>query len=102
MNVKRWCHTCKYGDLPLDAPICEECLSPEYQNWFPKTTKTNADRIRAMTDEELAVWLDDISKACYDEGYTKETDEPLMSPYPSTASKWMAWLKQEATNGETE
>ena len=59
--------------------------------------KTNADRIRSMTDEELAKWLDDISKACYYEGYTKETDEPQMSPYPTSPVKWVTWLKQEAS-----
>lgn len=58
---------------------------------------THADRIRAMTDEELAKWLDDISKACYWEGYTKETDEPQMSPYPTSPAKWAKWLKQEAS-----
>ena len=58
--------------------------------------QTNADRIRAMSDRDFAEWLDAISKACYDEGYTKETDEPLMSPYPCTASQWLDWLKQEA------
>lgn len=58
--------------------------------------KTNADRIRAMSEREFAEWLDAVSKAWYDEGYTKETDEPLMSPYPSTASKWLEWLKEDA------
>ena len=58
---------------------------------------TNADRIRAMTGEELALWMDDVCKSAYDEGYTKETGEPLMSPYPSTASEWLDWLKQEAS-----
>ena len=72
---------------------CENCK--DYDKW--QTMKqTNADRIRSMTDEELAVWMDAVSKAWYDEGYTKETDEPLMSPYPSTASTWATWLKQEA------
>lgn len=58
--------------------------------------QTNADRIRGMTDKELAKWLDDISKACYWEGYTKETDKPQMSPYPTSPAKWVTWLKQEA------
>lgn len=56
--------------------------------------RTNADRIRAMTDEELAEWLDNVCKSAYDEGYTKDS-EPLMSPYPSIASEWHTWLKQE-------
>lgn len=81
------------------------CINPMYSNIGTANEKlmgglrktTNADRIRAMTDEELAKWLDDISKACYWEGYTKETDEPQMSPYPTSPVKWVTWLKQEAT-----
>ena len=56
---------------------------------------TNADRIRAMTDEELAEWLDNVCKSAYDEGYTKKTGEPLMPPYPSTASEWSVWLGKD-------
>ena len=67
--------------------------------YVPPLKKTNADRIRSMTDEELAKWLDDISKACYWEGYTKETDEPQMSPYSTSPAKWVKWLKQEASDG---
>ena len=42
--------------------------------------KTNADRIRQMTDEELAEWLD--------------------GELPSKPKEWwMGWLKQEVDNG---
>jgi hypothetical protein len=47
--------------------------------------KTNADRIRAMTDEELAAWL---------------SEHPLVSKYDENNPKhkaWLGWLKQEAT-----
>ena len=41
---------------------------------------TNADRIRQMTDEELAEWLD--------------------GELPSKPKEWwMGWLKQEVDNG---
>ena len=71
------------------------------KEWADSISKpqTNADRIRAMTDEELAEWLDNVCKSAYDEGYTKDS-EPLMSPYPSTASEWFTWLKQEASDGK--
>ena len=42
--------------------------------------KTNADRIRSMTDEELAEW---ISCNCVGDGYG------------NSATEWMEWLKQE-------
>lgn len=81
----------------------ERCFAKRYglfaertcPNFVEPKLQTNADRIRAMTDEELAEWLDDICKSAYDEGYTKETDEPLISPYPSTASEWLDWLREE-------
>ena len=68
------------------------------REWADRISKprTKGDKMRSMTDEELAEWLDDICKSAYDEGYTKGTGEPLMSPYPSTASEWITWMKQEA------
>lgn len=56
--------------------------------------RNHFDWVRSLSEREFAEWLDAVSKAWYDEGYTKETDEPLMSPYPSTASKWLEWLKE--------
>lgn len=41
---------------------------------------TNADRIRAMTDEELAGWMNHL--------------------FPTLAYEWLLdWLKKEADNG---
>ena len=45
--------------------------------------KTNADRIRAMSDEELAGWL---------------ADHPVVSEYDENNPQhkgWLDWLKQE-------
>ena len=68
------------------------CINEQYQQeqWgSPSTTnksesvvkkpQTNADRIRAMTDEELAEWLTYLRPWI--------TTEPEM---------WIKWLKQEA------
>lgn len=66
---------------------------------FGNKPLTMADRIRAMSDDELAELLDDIAELAYSEGYSKETDEPYMSPYPPTESAWKDWLKQECDNG---
>lgn len=43
---------------------------------------TNADRIRGMTDKELAEW---ISCNCAGDGYGNSEDE------------WLDWLKQEVS-----
>ena len=49
---------------------------------------TNADRIRAMTDEELAEFLDGVRIDWYNSHY------PLTE---TGANGWREWLKQEAT-----
>ena len=49
---------------------------------------TNADRIRAMTDEELAKFLDGVRIDWYNSHY------PLTE---TGANGWLEWLKQEAT-----
>ena len=46
------CVKCKHkGEL---SHVCDECLDGEM---FEKKAMTNADRIRSMTDEELAEFL---------------------------------------------
>ena len=54
---------------------------------------TNADRIRAMTDEELAEWFikvqDDVADY-YDGGHAFAPELPTME------NSWLDWLKQEA------
>lgn len=51
--------------------------------------KTNADRIRSMTDEELAIWIAGISEcpACPKGG--KDCDAWTCD------DAWLDWLKQE-------
>ena len=54
--------------------------------------KTNADRIRSMTDEELADWFieiqDDVADY-YDGGHAVAPELPTMK------NSWLDWLKQE-------
>ena len=52
------------------------------------TDMTNADRIRAMTDEELAEWIYQVQDG---DAYQKENYLP-----PLSKSWWLKWLKQEA------
>ena len=47
---------------------------------------TNADRIRAMADEELAEWLTLIM-------WGEERTVPFIN---ATVDKWLDWLKQVA------
>lgn len=51
---------------------------------------TNADRIRTMTDEELAMWINDVTTNALSVlalGSNKQT---------KTIFYWLNWLKQEA------
>lgn len=57
--------------------------------------KTNADRIRAMSDEELAEWITELTD-CAVYPYTRK-DAPCVSIGQTCAASWLDWLKQEAT-----
>ena len=57
---------------------------PPYLDYAkPRQTQTNADRIRAMTDEELAHLL-------------HSAEEHLFSGNLMNHTEWLDWLKQEA------
>lgn len=60
-----------------------------------KKVPTNADRIRSMTDEELAEFCfritDDVASYYGGDGYE--------SKYPVASKGWLDWLKQEAEHG---
>jgi hypothetical protein len=53
---------------------------------------THADRIRAMTDEELAKWLNHMQTDAYNRGML----EDWIFGYPNNYDNWLDWLKQEA------
>ena len=72
-----------------ECPVAHEddfCLN------YVRKPQTNADRIRAITDEELARMLMAIH---WDESDVFDDVEIL----PSNYSDWLDWLKQEATDG---
>ena len=68
----------------VDPATCQ-CVS-----YCPYATppKSNADRIRAMTDEELAEWIYQIQDG---NAYRKENYLP-----PLSRTWWLDWLRQEA------
>ena len=55
-----------------------------------KPPKTNADRIRALSDEELAKWFSQhlVVMTEYDE-------------HPKRTKRWIDWLKQEVKEHST-
>lgn len=86
------------------------CINEHYQReqWgLPSTTnksesvvikpQTNADRIRSMTDEELAAHMvNSVSVALLRFGNIK-LDGNTLSGYIDC---WLDWLKQEVNNGQ--
>lgn len=81
-------------------------MKVEYENlpesWdfylqYRAKSKTNADRIRSMTDEELAKFLDEAEPDCY----MRYEDEEGYSTCKSRNCEecWLIWLKQEETDG---
>jgi hypothetical protein len=56
----------------------------DYERDYEPKPITNADRIRAMSDEELSEFLDDVR------------DDWGCSYYPHFVEDWLDWLKQES------
>ena len=65
---------------------------------YKSKVQTNAERIRAMTDEELAEWIAETKiTGCPGELTYKET----MCDVESCVDCWLDWLKQEVNNDST-
>lgn len=66
------CETCKYQNKAEHEEPCKNCSHNSTNNYEPLT---NADRIRSMTDEELAelLCLYDACVTCSHDGRTCNT-----------------------------
>ena len=49
------CQICKYAGNPKDQYPCSDCKG--YSKYEYEKPQTNADRIRAMSDDMLARWI---------------------------------------------
>ena len=75
------CETCAYiGKSENDYP-CNKCTRNASDKWKPMT---NADKIRSMSDEELAEWL------------TKITDDAQLDARTKCNYQWADWLQSKA------
>ena len=87
-NKKTTSKSCVYAEKePLCVPCvgCSEIWYGEENNRFKKTPQTNADRIRAMSDEELAELL-------------YETETQYLPIGLHVENGWPEWLKKEVGN----
>ena len=92
----RRCRRCGwYWQGEIEMPVRVPFKSPEcdmfYSEFDPidEPKQTNADRIRAMTDEELAKKMSGLESFALTCG----------GGWPP--KKWLDWLRQEAEEGET-
>lgn len=76
------CEKCKYrykSDCEYPCERCVHgCVVKEYYE-----PMTNADRIRAMSDEELAEHFSELIKDTYENEYCKDVND------------WLNWLQSE-------
>lgn len=94
------CETCKL------KRVCDELERmgkvPKHEKcrcYAPTKPITNADRIRSMTDEELAEWLERIRVSCANDYCTRNC--PLGEVCYSLAKapkRMIDYLKEEATD----
>lgn len=81
------CKTCKHKGI--NTHICDECAS--YYSMYEKKIVTNADRIRSMTDEELAEFFASKSPCDYYCNYRKKCCSEI-----SCKQGILEWLQSEA------
>lgn len=89
-------HISVVGENSISGYQCDECCGTGQI----EVPMTNADRIRAMTDEELADFMTrrNVTESCLrlaDKGYTP-TEEQKQALYDSLYPVWMQWLQQPA------
>lgn len=79
------------------------CINPQYSNigtvYYGQSVQkriiTNADRIRAMTDEELAKWISTLADCCGNDHCGEYCPLHTLCWSKSDEST-LDWLKQEA------
>ncbi len=83
---------CQHCVFEKNEANCRGCF--EGSHYRPKP-QTNADRIRAMTDEELAETFSEIADCVVCETRIKADCRPHGGKTPCK-TVWMEWLRQEA------
>lgn len=91
------CYSEVYMGNPGGVPHCSQYgLEPDCENCkHPKRTK--ADRVRAMTDEALAEFLEKVGGCgpSFDNAYCNN-----VNGCPEGSNCWLEWLRQEATDAD--
>ena len=89
--MSRSCKECMHHNPDFIDKVCLHCnwseFTEEPSNFKPKPA-TNADRIRSMSDEELAMWINDVT--------TDALSVLTLGSNRQTKSifYWLNWLEQ--------
>ena len=98
---KHYCENCKYAEYGNIGLICMGHKGMPHTSpygWcdsWKSSRQSNADRIRAMTDEELATFMF-TANGCpmWVSEYSCKEDKGC---HGAKGACWLDWLKQEAT-----
>lgn len=92
------CNICKYAGRPIYKSPCSECKG--FSKYEYGKIQTNADRIRAMSDEELTVFVRSIIIAEDCPATECDCDKCFFKEPCFNGSKWhgkeIEWLQQPA------
>lgn len=97
MSEYQGCHKCKYGNnQPTEYP-CLECVhNRAVDNYEPMT---NADRIRNMTDEELAEYIYGVSEGIAECVECEEDCDFCEHEDEVCKNRMLKWLQAEVKEG---
>lgn len=84
------CDACRFKEYGINDYPCSECDATN--NMFKPKAITNADKIRAMTDEELAEFLNTL----FIEGQIEAIHEQYPDSVFNRKDDSLKWLQSEA------
>lgn len=88
------CVVCKHHYTPSDSQPCDNCEYIGDGRYSAYSPCTNADRIRSMTDEELAEFMcHNVSNGTVNCTFCAAAEFCRMGH-----NGWLNWLKQEAAD----
>lgn len=97
------CFSCERKDVSPLCGICGVGLNGEREHYKRKPI-TNADRIRSLSDDEMAEFLDDATNCvcfpCTRDINSLEHFFNCKHESGSCEKEWLEWLKEEAKGGE--
>lgn len=99
MDKKRGCYGCVHADWDADGCTCKldglnVWNAAKGCKYRKEKAVTNGDKIRAMSDEELAEWLDSVIGCCSLNDCSLCRMNGACDDVPISMIKW---LKKEAT-----